>query len=213
MKRMTRNGLALCLVMAAFGSSSASAQPSDDTEAFRRGWGAHGGLLVYGTGDDVNCATGAGFSLGAEARTRGRWLLGAGVDAILAAAMACTGVGVITSYLGETVDVASGTQLIGAPRLRVRGGRAFIAGNWSIEPAVGGGLIYGRTDFGGDPEWLWNAWAGASIAVRSTALPFGLEVEYGRHQVPIRYQRQDESRTVVHEFRRWKPLLRLSVVM
>lgn len=194
----------LLLVCAATG---VRAQAED---AYRSRWGGHAGFVSFGTGDDLNCPTGIGFSAGAEARTRGAWLGAIGADVMLASAYVCTSAGLAVRHNGELLDVRRGTDLIGAPRIRVRAGRALRLGRSTVELAAGAGAIYSRTDFPGAGERSWNRWAGGTVAVRIPALPVGLEVEYGRHQVPTRYYRGSE---VVHEFRRWTHLVRISAVL
>ena len=189
------------------------AQSSDSLRDIRSRWGAHAGLLAYGTGDDRNCDTGAGFSAGAELRTRGAWLGAIGADLLLAAPLVCTGVGTFVVHEGEQLDVFSGTHLIGAPRLRLRGGRAFELGGPVLEAAVGVGLIYGASHFVGPNDWLVNGWYGATATLRGRRFPIGLEAEYGMHQVRIRYYRHADRWEMVHQFRRWKPFFRLSLVL
>jgi hypothetical protein len=213
MRLSSPGAVALCLACLASANTSVGAQDAGDAEPLRRAWGGHAGLLLYGTGADENCAHGAGFSVGVEFRTRGRWFAAVGADALLASPFVCTDLGVIAQFRGEIVEVSSGTQLFGAPRMRVRAGRALTGGGWSIEPTVGGGLIYSWTDFRGDPPWMLNAWFGGSITVRTARIPVGIEFEYGRHQVPIRYYDQDAPDEIVHEFRRWKPVFRMSIVL
>jgi hypothetical protein len=185
---------------------------SAESEQSRGAWALHAGVITYGTGDDRNCGTGAGLGGGAELRTRGAWLAAVGLDLLLAGPFACTNVGLSTRFRGEWVDVSSGTLLFGAPRVRVRGGRALDLAGLVVETAAGAGLIFSRTDFVGQESWLLNGWFGGTIALRGS-FPVGIEAEYGRHQVPIRYYRYDERWEVVHQFRRWKPFFRLSLVL
>ena len=58
----------------------------------------------------------------------------------------------------------------------------------------------------------WNVWVGGSVSLRPTDSPLGLEVEYGAHQVPTQYWSQ-LRKEVVREFKRWKPFLRVSLVL
>jgi hypothetical protein len=73
-------------------------------------------------------------------------------------------------------------------------------------------MLYSAAEFRGSNRRLLNGWFGATVTLRGS-LPVGLEAEYGRHQVPIRYFREDDRSEVVHQFRRWKPFFRLSLVL
>ena len=127
-------------------------------------WGGQIGLVLYGTGDDINCPEGEGFAFGAEVRTRGAWLGAVGVDVNFADPGLCTLILPTTIYRGERVEVWGTTRLAGALRPRVRLGRAFAFGGLQVEPALGVGMIRSTSDFGvPGGERLWNEWVGGSV--------------------------------------------------
>lgn len=206
-----RRAIITALALACTVPCDARGQSSAE-EHVRDRWAFHAGIIAYGTGDDKNCASGTGLGGGAELRTRGAWLGAVGLDVMLAAPLACTSVLQIAQFRGESVDVSGSTHLVGSPRLRVRGGRALNLGGLLLEATAGAGALLSRTDFLGEDSWLINGWFGGALALRRL-LPFGIEAEYGRHQVPIRYYRQDDRSDFVHQFRRWKPFFRISLVL
>ena len=115
-------------------------------------------------------------------------------------------------YRGERVSLQGRTRLASALRPRIRLGGTLTIGEVHVEPTLGVGMIHAKDDLDGYPERrVWNVWAGGSVTLRSPDYPFGLEIEYGVHQVRQRYEAGIGGEGV-REFNLWEPLFRLSVV-
>ena len=183
-------------------SPAASAQETAATVELRSRWGGQVGDVEYGTGD-YNCPDDSGLTFGAEVRTRGVWLGAMGVDLFYTGELLCEQVLRHLIFRGEDVTVNGRTRLGGASRLRARVGRTLTIGGNHVEPALGVAMIH--------TDSFWNAWVGGSVTLRPSELPVGLELEYGVHQVRFSYQALEDGE-VVREFRRWKPLFRVSLV-
>lgn len=186
---------------------SALAQGADaELDAFRLGWSA--GVVAYGTGD-YNCGSGVGIAAGPEIRTRGPWILAAGADIFLAHPPGCTDILLMAEHDGRLVEVHGGAWLAGVPRAAVHAGRVLRGTGPSFETLVGVGIMGMRANFRRENAWQAGAWLGSSITMRrASGEGAGLRVEYGRYQVPIRYYDDD---VVVHRFRQWESMLRVSV--
>lgn len=200
-----------CLALLLGASPTVLAQESEPAPDRGVQWGWQAGVVRYGTGDELNCPTGGGITLGAEARARRPWIGAVGIDLFLAGPRACTSIGRTTLYRGERVDVDSGEELVGAPRLRARLGRTVRIARLRLEPSFGVGVMYRTFDFAGAGARLLTGWVGGSVAVHDRDFPVGVEVEYGAHQVPFGYFRYAEGWEAVHTFRRWRSFLRLSL--
>lgn len=198
-----------CLALLLCAGPGVLAQESDPApdQTIDRDW--HAGAVYFETGDEVNCATGIGITGGVEARTGGPWIGAVGLDLFAAAPGVCTDAGRITVYRGERVDIFNDTELAPAPRLRGRLARTIPFGPYRVEPSLGMGLMYRHFKTVAGRIHMLTGWAGGSVALRGRDHPLGVEVEYGAQQVPFIYER---DRATVRRFRRWKPLMRISLV-
>jgi hypothetical protein len=164
------------------------------------------GVLSYGTGDDVNCGTGIGLAAGGAVRTAGAWRLGLSGDLLLAGPLVCTHVLPMALRQGEIVESWSAVTFPAAPRVGLRVGRS-IGGDAGLEVALNAGLVRGRHQVGRGHAWLWRPWTAAALSAEPDRLPLGLRFEYGYHAVPVRYTRDG---VLLHQFHRWRPLIRLT---
>jgi hypothetical protein len=174
-------------------------------EARTGGWTPHLGLVVYGTGEEVNCPYGTGLVGGVEGRTGGaRYLVLAG-DLYFAAPAACTLVG--WEYDG-------GVELLFAPRLSVRAGTSHLLGGYRLEPSAGVGAI-NSSSIWGNQEMQLNPWFGGVLVVRRLGGRRAIGAEYGWHRVVLTRAsfgltegRVPQQPPQVHH---WKPLVNLGI--
>ena len=168
--------------------------------------GGNAGLVIYETGDERNCPTGAGFGAGVELRSRGSWVLAGGADLLAAAPYVCTQVLAITTYQGQEVGVWSGARFPLAPRAGIRVGRTVR----SLDASLRAGYILTKNDFFPKDIWLGRPILGGDVSWRRGRV--GLQIVYERFRAPIRYIRI-RDREVVHEFNVWKPMYRFGIVL
>lgn len=163
---------------------------------------------------DWQCRTDipAGYSVGVEARTGGAWFLAGGADLLLGGVSTCTLVLEDAEWQGRRVHVERAASLGLAPRVGLRGSRAIQIGEVTVTPGIGIGLLYVQTDFRDRDGGYWSSWYGASVGVRTPALPVSFRAEYGSLDFPVRYYGGEDFRQVVHEFTRRVPLLRVTAV-
>ena len=187
-------------------SLPADAQDSG-TDPLPGDWTVSGGVVRYGTADS-NCDVGSGFAAGLEATTSGSWILGAGLAVLASSRGPCTSVLPLALHEGRYVERWGGVDYPVVPRLLVRAGTRVQFSDGSIDPSVVGGLIRGEHSFGSGGVRLWRKWYGASVSFRLADLPIGLQIEHGRHNVPIWYR---EGGVVVHRFDQWKRFTMISI--
>jgi hypothetical protein len=159
--------------------------------------------IVDGDHPFNQCSAGTGASVGAELRTRGRWLLAAGLDLFSHFGVNCTLQLITTTFEGQEVTVTSSAGVSG-PRLSVHTGWAIPLGELIVEPAVGAGVLYASTQWAGDSDVFWSEWYGGSIRFRTAASP-ALGIEYGWREMPFGFYRGSER---VHAFGEREPLFR-----
>ena len=201
----------VALLLVASQAASAQEQERAPTVDLRGRWGGQIGGVAYTTGAGQNCPKGGGITFGAEARTRGVWFGAVGVDLFYAGPDLCETVLRGARYRGEPVSLVGSSRFSGTLRPRIRLGRTVTIGSVHVEPAFNVGMTHSAGAVGYPPERVWNAWVGGSVTLRPSDVPWGLEVEYGVHQVRQRYQAWP-SGEVLREFNRWKPLFRFSLV-
>ena len=179
---------------------SAQEQQSD---AARRRWTVSGGFLSYGTGGS-GCADGYGFAGGMEVNTTGAWLLGVGLG-ILSDEWpdTCIAIGRLAEYEGRWVDHQGGIKYKHAPQITLRAGRAIRVGQLLIEPALAGGYVRGVSE-----AKQWREWYGGSIRLAKAGWPLSLQIDRGRHSVPMQYV---ENRELLFAFEQWEPVTVISL--
>ncbi len=165
------------------------------------------GLLQIAAGDD-RCNDHTGVAAGGTVRTGGTWFAAAQGDVFTSSSMFCITRGPPeTTFRGERVHIHSESFLQYSPRAAVALGRVVEFEHYAVSLAAGAGVLYvrWRGDVGSGAQWA--RWYGGTVRLGATGMPFAVEAEYGMREVPHRYVR-DRS-TVVHEFGRLEPLLRL----
>jgi hypothetical protein len=192
------------LVGLASGSSLIAQQPN---QPVRNRFSISGSVLRSEPGDE-RCDPSVGFGVGAEARTRGEWLVAAGVDVLASWAGTCQTYGIAREYKGQLVEIQASTDLPLAPRATLRVGRAFPIGQMLVEPAAAVGLFYLRVRFPSPPDAVWSKWYGGSLAFRVTSSRWGAFFEYGWRQVPFRYYVGSE---IARQFGQREPLFRFGL--
>lgn len=157
------------------------------------------------TAGDDRCDDHGGLGVGAEVRTRGRWVALAGADLLAGWAMSCSDEGRTAIHNGQEVEVFTDAGLDLSPRIRGEVGRSLRVGGLEAELTGGLGFLY----LSGDVHGAFLAtWYGATLRLGADRLPVTLELECGVRQVPVRYVM---DRRVVHEFGQQEPLLRVGV--
>lgn len=201
---MTRGLLGACTVALCSLLASPPLAAQDTAVPFRDRLGFSAGVLGIASGDP-RCNDHSGLGAGVEAHTRGRWLLALRADLLSSWAMACSSVGRTTVHEGARVEVFTLSDLAFSPRLSLIAGPTLRMGEVVAEVAAGVGWLYLRGDRRGS---FFPFWYGGTVRLRSGDWPVGLELEYGRREVPVRYVL---DRRTVHEFGQAEPLWRLAV--
>jgi len=169
----------------------------------RGGWAWHGGGNCHG-------ARASGIALGAAFQTRGQIVAGLGADVFLAKT-SCLDILLVRNYGGQEVEIRGKPAL--GPRIALNVGYAVPVAGVRTELTAGVGLVATYIDYGTNRggEWSARRWYGGSGAVRLPA-GFGLEVEFGRHQLAERYYARGAD-VVVAELQRWENMWRIAVAI
>jgi hypothetical protein len=145
-----------------------------------------------------------------SARSRGPWIASGAVDLILDnLKRSCLDILLVYDYQGQQVTHEGESSPFA--RLRIEAGHSIMIGGFHSELTAGAGLLPTYIDYGVDRSDLsWEPWYGATLTVRLPGSRTGVQLELGRHRLTQRYYTVD-TRALVDEIHRWRPLTRLGV--
>ncbi|MGD2046652.1 MAG: hypothetical protein PVH96_10545, partial [Gemmatimonadota bacterium] len=164
-----------------------------------------GGLARNGSG---GCGGGgsSGFTLGAEARTRGRFILGGTADIFVTPGVACLDVERFGTFDGATAAIEDLHRV--GPRLGVELGYGFSMLGAPADLTAGLGIAGTWYSAREGDTFAWRAWQGATLTVRMRS-GIGLQAELGRHRLLDRYYVPDNQTgggMFLGEQARWEPM-------
>jgi hypothetical protein len=166
-------------------------------------------MTGHGATDCVNNPTTSGLSAGLEMRTTGRFFASAAADVFFKTGYGCLEHQRILSYAGQSA-VPSGSSRFTSPRASVGLGTSTSGESTRYETAVGVGVVRTSTRFEANGRIAaWQPWYSATLTVRWVSSGFGLQLEAGQHRIPERFYSSDAQETLLAEWQRWRPLIRL----
>ena len=220
-RRFTWLAVWACAVLQATPLVGQEATHASDASLLRLG--ARAAVGLHGTGNTERCGKGRALSGGVVADTRGSWLVRGAVDLFVSWGIVCEDRRPKTVVDGQAVGVWGFTEFVFAPRVSGHIGYAFEIVGVRLGVLAGAGMIRTVTDFGvhnGDPGEerralkliSWRPWYGVTARLGLPQESPALEVEWGRHQPPIRYY-STVTDAVVAERQVVQPLIRVGIAM